>query len=173
MENKFRDVIYRISKPQRINWFYENRKKIFRESGEKEYYLLLGEILTEIEFHYYNKESYSNLLYVGDTLKMMSDDERELYDKLPECFTIYRGVNHKNEIITQSNFREFVGHSWSIDKEISIWFSKRFDLKSQVVLSIEISKDQVLSYFSERGEQEIFVDYSKLDYSKIKIEILK
>jgi hypothetical protein len=170
---KYDSVIRLISKPLRINWFYDNRQKIYKEMGEDKYYSILREILVEIEFHYYNKEYYSKLLYVGDPLKMMDDDEKISYDELPENIKIYRGVNDDNNCINKSNFRKFVGHSWSIDKEISIWFSKRFNLKSKVVLSIEISKDQVLSYFSGMGEQEILVDYSKLDYSKIKIEILK
>ena len=158
-----------ISTPKRTQWIIENYHQIYQDIGDDKYYSLLGNVLVGVELHYYTKKFYSKLLYIGsDPLKMMDENERKLYDELPEQFTIFRGVDSQSKI-TLKNFRKFVGNSWTIDKEKSLWFSTR-GLKYSVVLSTEIFKNQVLSYFTKRKEEEVFVDYEKLDYSKIKIE---
>jgi len=165
-----------ISLPIRTHWFIDNFQQIYDEIGEDRYYTLLGEVLVNVEYHNYTKVFYSHLLYIGkNPLKMMNKTERKLYDKLPDRFMIYRGISSKKKI-TSRNFKKFVGNSWTVDKERSIWFSTQWILginEYPVVLSTEVSKNQVLSYFTRREEEEIFIDFEKLDYSKIEIEELK
>lgn len=174
LESKdYKGILFVISQPLRMGWFYSHYKTIYKEIGEDEYYLILRGLLTDIEYHYFSKTVYSELFNIGkDPLKMMGEGERKLYDKLPERITIYRGINDK-ERITRNNFQKYVGNSWTLDKQKSIWFSNRLEQKYRVVLSTEISKSQVLSYFIIREEEEILVDYEKLDYSKIHIEEVK
>jgi hypothetical protein len=169
-EKNYDGVLLEVTKPFRTKWFLKNYKRIFKDVGEKKYYELLGEVLTDVEFHHYTKKSYSRLMSIGsDPLRMMNKSERRMYYKLPERFMIYRGI-HSDRKITSENFHRFVGNSWTVDRKISQWFSDRFDSDYKVILSTEISKSQVLSYFTGRKEKEIFVDFEKLDYSQIIIE---
>jgi hypothetical protein len=168
-EKDYGGVLVVITKPFRTSWFIKNHKKIFKDVGEKKYYELLCGVLTDVELHYYTKKSYSRIINIGDPLNMMSKSERKMYDKLPETFMIYRGVSSDTKF-TQNNINKYVGNSWTLDQEKSRWFSNRWYREYKVVFSMEISKSQVLSYFNGRNEKEIFVDYTKLDYSKINIE---
>lgn len=165
-------VLFLISKPTRLDWFSKYYNEIYEECGEDEYYSMLEGLLTDVEFHHYTKHLYSELINIGsDPLKMMDEEDKIIFDELPDRFLIYRGISF-NEKITRDNFKEFVGNSWTLDKNKSRWFSERTGQVYKVVLSIEISKNQVIFYFNSKGENEIFVDFKKLDYSKIIIEEL-
>jgi hypothetical protein len=167
---KYVEFIYSVPEPTQIQWFYKLYKDIYRKLGENRYYSLLGEVLIDVEFHYLIKKIYSELIYYGSNpQKMMDINEMKLFKKLPYRIQIFRGVSSDTEIVL-SNMNEFIGNSWTIDKEKSIWFSKRVDRKYKYILSTEISKNQVLSYFNRSSEGEILVDYTKLDFSKINFE---
>jgi hypothetical protein len=46
--------------------------------------------------------------------------------------------------------------SWTLDRERAEWFANRFDQKG-IVIEKAIGKEEIVAYFSGRGDQEIIV----------------
>lgn len=97
-----------------------------------------------------------------DKEKLMMPSDYQKYKKLPEKMTVYRGV---------AVGRNPSGLSWTDNKKVADWFSHRFDVKNETgyVQKAEISKDNVLAYFSTRNEDEIVVNTHAI---KDKIQII-
>jgi hypothetical protein len=55
------------------------------------------------------------------TLDVFSDDQRAMYDELPDKITIYRGCN---KVIRHGHRRL----SWTLDHDVAHWFARRGDL---------------------------------------------
>lgn len=92
---------------------------------------------------------------------VMSKDEREFFNRLPENLVLYRGFDQEGG---------WCGWSWTLDRSRAEWFARRYPGCPQVA-TIEIPKVDVLAYFNERDEQEIVVHPATLDgISDIKIE---
>ena len=165
-----------IEKQYRLVWFIKNYKRIYLNVGEKKYYNLLRGVLDIVDIHYNTKKHYTKLLNFGnDPHLLMSSYERNYFDKLPNEFIIYRGVSSKKKL-SKKDIVKFIGNSWTIDKKISIWFSgfqsKHYQEGYYYLLEYNINKEIVLSYFSQRKEKEIFIDYTKIDITKISITTL-
>ena len=81
---------------------------------------------------------------------LMNLEERAYYQNLPPNITIYRGV---------SPHRAKLGLSWTADKDMALWFKKRYEsgVKGQL-LTADICKKHVLTYIGERNEKELVVD---------------
>lgn len=81
---------------------------------------------------------------------LMNSEERAYYQSLPPNITIYRGV---------SPHRARLGLSWTADKDMALWFKKRYEsgVKGQL-LTADIRKEHVLTYIGERNEKELVVD---------------
>lgn len=79
---------------------------------------------------------------------LMNEEELKGYNSLLDRFTLYRGV---------AVGRKWNGISWTIDLDTAKWFANRFNEGKQkgYVLQAEISKKDVLAYFSRRNEKEI------------------
>ena len=174
-KKKYNDILTLLDKHTQIEWFIEHYKIVYSDIGDKKYYKMLKEILVYIDNHDPYRKHYSDLISIGnDSTQMMTSNEKKRYNKLPQKLTIYRGTSsHKK--ITKSNVNELYGNSWSIDREISIWFGMNHSPKFRgskyiILLTYELDKSEVVSYFTERGENEIFIDYTKIDLSRITIE---
>lgn len=79
----------------------------------------------------------------------MEGDELATLDALPDVITVWRGVAHQSSVS---------GMSWSIDKEKAEWFARRWGGsgdRQPILVEGTIAKDDVLAYFSNRGESEI------------------
>ncbi len=166
-----------IDRDFKLKWFIDHFEEIYRNVGDKKYYELLNYVLVEVDNHDPTREHYSKLISYGKNhLFMMTEDERKLYDELPEKFFIYRGTSSDKKI-TKENVKGLLGNSWSIDREISIWFSLKHSPKYRgsnhfILLTYEVNKSEIISYFTTRGEKEIFLDYTKINLSKLKFQLI-
>ncbi|MDE5539353.1 MAG: hypothetical protein K2J20_02580 [Bacilli bacterium] len=85
---------------------------------------------------------------------IMSKEELEVYNNLPNEVEIYRGVGSHN------NYKAL---SWTLDYEKAKWFSTRFS-KGKVYKGT-IDKKYIFAYFNDRDESEVVVDYTKIKYN--------
>ena len=92
----------------------------------------------------------------ADKTSLMSEEELETYNHLPNEIQIYRGVGMK------SNPK---GFSWTANPEIAESFAERFSVLGGdgYVVTATVKKEDVLAYFSRRDEDEYIVDGNKLD----------
>ena len=86
----------------------------------------------------------------ADKSILMTAEEKQIFDELPTVVTVYRGV-------TSYNAENIKALSWTLDKEVADWFSKRFD-EAGIVYQANIHKNHILAYFEGRNEAEIIVD---------------
>jgi hypothetical protein len=176
-EKDYSGIFVLLDKETRMGWFIKNYKKIYKDVGEEIYFKLLRENLVYVDNHDTVRKHYSKLICLGkDHLLMMSKKERKQFDKLPENLTIYRGTSSDKEV-TPSNIRKLLGNSWSLDKEISIWFTVNHSPKFRgskylILLTYKLKKSEVISYFTDRNENEIFLDYTKIDLDRITYEYI-
>jgi hypothetical protein len=83
---------------------------------------------------------------------IMDEDEWEIFDSLPESFTIYRGMS-----VSEYNSKEF-RFSWTLNESIAKKFAERAKMLYDVETtthSIQVNKKDVLAYFNGREEEEI------------------
>ncbi len=140
-----------INKPYLLLWF----KLINEHLDEKDFAKLFAEIWVRSEnpncdvnvsleecIEYFKK---ANKKY------LMDKNEYKIFVELPETIHVYRGVS-KN--------RNPKGLSYTIDKEKAIWFQNRFADEEDEGFLIEkdVSKENILAFFANRGEMEIVVD---------------
>ena len=90
----------------------------------------------------------------ADKQYLMSKEELEYYEALPDTITVYRGV---------SVGRVDLGLSWTDDREKAEWFMHRFDRKNNInkkghLLEVTCPKQYVLAYLNSRNEREIVLD---------------
>jgi hypothetical protein len=102
-----------------------------------------------------------------EIFNVMDEVDRESFDALPEHLTVYRGYSIcGNEI----------GYSWTVERTTAEWFAHRFSVSSEAdgafVASMEVSKDEILAYFTDRGESEVVVNISGIRPDRIHIERL-
>lgn len=81
---------------------------------------------------------------------MMSDDEKELFDALPDEFMVYRGHQGKNP----------EGHSWTLSYSKARWFADRLARKDdeRIVSEGMCLKSWVIAVMLSRGEYEVIVE---------------
>lgn len=94
----------------------------------------------------------------ADKKVLMDKEDYEVWQALPEEFTVYRGVSQN---------RAEYGLSWTRNLKTAEWFANRFG--EGHVLSATINKKHALAYLNSRGEDEIVVDVLAIK-SKIKTE---
>ena len=178
LKNKnYDDILVLLDKQTQMGWFIKNYKRINKDIGDEKYYKMFREILTYVDNHDEVRKHYSKLLTYGkDHLQMMSKKERKQFNKLPDTFTIYRGTS-SDKLPTSSNVKKLLGNSWTNDKKTSKWFSQTHSPKFRgskynIILNYQVKKSEIISWFSERGEKEVFMDFTKIDVSKVKWEII-
>jgi Cys-tRNA synthase (O-phospho-L-seryl-tRNA:Cys-tRNA synthase) len=88
----------------------------------------------------------------------MTEEDYEVYQSLPETFTIYRGV---------AVGRNPKGLSWTQNLETARWFAHRFDRedKKGYIQMGMAKKEDVLAYFNTRNEDEIVYNSRRLQIS--------
>lgn len=94
---------------------------------------------------------------------LMVKEDYEIYQALPETFTIYRGV---------AVGRNPKGLSWTRNLETAKWFAHRFDNKDEqgYIQVGTAKKENVLAYFNTRNEDEIVYDSKNLQISILEEE---
>ena len=181
-EKDYDSILNILDKQKKMEWFIKHRKKIYTNIGNAKYFKMFSWILTYVDHHYPYRKNYSKIIELGRNPRlMMSTNEKEHFKKLPKKIQIYRGVcvdkNFKN---LEEHQRELlIGNSWTLDYEKASWFSKNHAPKfhqaaksKKIILSCEIDKKDVIAYFKERNEEEIFIDYKKIKLKNIKISII-
>lgn len=86
---------------------------------------------------------------------LMNDDEIEKLKNLPEKITIYRGMT------VEEKESEKFGISWSLEKTVAenfaLTYAHNYDTVGldKIVFELEIHKEDIIAYFSDRQEEEI------------------
>jgi hypothetical protein len=168
-EGDFEEIMFLIEKPWKIKWVYENRELILTKLGPKGFYEIVADAYIDIENACQFKNETLELFYFGNHPQlMMEDDEIHEYQQLPNEFKVYRGVCIKKS----DNEYDFLGCSWTLNFDKAKWFSSRrgFNKDSYpLVFSLYIRKEDVLSYLSEREEEEILIDHTKIDFKDVEL----
>tara|TARA_B100000686_G_C16774010_1_gene967165 strand:+ start:95 stop:823 length:729 start_codon:yes stop_codon:yes gene_type:complete len=122
---------------------------------------------------YYAEEDPVVVCRNSDMNFMMSNDELEVFNNLPDKFKVYRGITESDT----ENIAYDEGLSWTLSEEKANWFSTRFtkDKKSKV-LELEVYKNtpypakkgdkpKAVAYLNGREEKEIIVyNYSSSEF---------
>lgn len=153
MVKEFQDFSMILQKPYLLAFLKYTHFYISKEDLSK----YLSEAWTRMEFPNHDntltKTQLINLFKQCDSRLMMDDREMIVYEQLPDKFKVYRGVK-KNQ--------DYKALSWTLDKDVAKWFSLRFT-EHGVVYEAEIRKGDVFAIFLNRGEQEIVLNYKKLE----------
>ncbi len=97
-----------------------------------------------------SKKELTAMFKAADRNMMMRDSDKELFNSLGDCVTIYRGVTDYNE----TNIRAL---SWTLNYKTAQWFAERFNQEG-TVYQATINKKDILAVFTGRNESEVIVD---------------
>ena len=89
---------------------------------------------------------------------LMNKSELDIYSKLDDIVTVYRGV-------TDYNKDDIKALSWTLEIEKAEWFAERYSEafdQSGYVFKAKINKKDILAFCDQRDEKEIILDYTKL-----------
>lgn len=154
-------LISKVRKSYRLTFiYYLNRMEHFskRECGN-----LLGKEWTSIETLTYDKnvtpKDVLSFIKSADKNEIMEDNELKKYNNLPDEIIVYRGCKTKDG---------YKACSWTLDQKKAEWFAERFNTKG-FVYQASIEKANAIAYKSERSEEEVIVDFTKLN----NVELIK
>jgi len=161
----FADILYHINKPYRLLYLYSNQNNM----NLNKFTEYLRDVWIDTEFPNADKNvSVSEVLKLfekSDKSKLMDEEELEIYNKLPDVVTIYRGTYDSTKTKALS---------WTLDYDVAHWFATRFD-DNGYVLQAKINKKDIFAFFDSRGEKEVIINYKKfknLTFNKVmKIKI--
>ena len=86
---------------------------------------------------------------------VMDEEDRADFEELPDRVKIYRGVTEYNQNMVKVL-------SWTLDRKVAEWFAHRFMSKGHVYAATILKKD-ILAYYDGRNEQEVVVDFRRLE----------
>lgn len=99
----------------------------------------------------------------ADKKYLMVEEDYEIFSQLPETITVYRGImpGHNPD-----------GLSWTENLSTANWFASRFNTDSDkgYIQKAVIDKSRALAYFNIRGEDELVVDTTGLQYEILNID---
>jgi hypothetical protein len=174
-EKDFDSMFLLMDSHDRLPWLIQNYNTLYTDCDEETYYRLVGESLVLTDNQELYRIYYPYMVHRGNNPHhMMNPQEKKEFEQLPDTLIIYRGVSSDTPVTTE-NVNRLIGNSWTLKREVSEWFSKNHSKKYTgekytYVLKYEIPKTDVWSYFTERNEDEIFLDSSKIDPSRVIIE---
>ena len=146
-------ILYRVEKAYRMTWF----RLVSPYLSDADYGTLLKDSwITEEDPNQDKNVSQKmaiNLFKAAKKEFLMDEEERAVYENLPDEITLYRGV---------SVGRSRMGLSWTNNPDVAVWYKKRFEEegKNGIVLKATIEKKNVLAYFEQ--DNEIIVDTKHL-----------
>ncbi|WXX09708.1 hypothetical protein [Mycobacterium phage MS810] len=113
---------------------------------------LLGLIWTDSENIWENRGAWYRRLTeprrIADRQTLMSVSDYNTLRDLPSSFKVYRGFNDDGDA---------EGLSWTLNAAKARWFATRYDQTGATVATGTVDRDDVIAYFSSRGEDEIVV----------------
>lgn len=145
-------IAFCVSKPYRMLYL----SLVFPYLSRKERSEIMHEVWISVE-NINNNVNVSQM----ETLKMlrkcnqkylMGQENYEVYENLPDTFTVYRGL--------QENAQED-GLSWTLSKDVAEWFASRFENDGEIIEKM-VHKTEVIAYFNDRDEEEIVLDIKKV-----------
>ena len=98
------------------------------------------------------KEELSDVNKIFEQLKD-AEEKEQLLLQLPDKVLIYRGAD---------NPEYEYGFSWTLDKNIAIWFANRHEDRKPYVYECTVDKRDLICYFEIRNEKEVIVDLEAL-----------
>jgi len=156
-----------LPKQTRLSWLSAN-KDMFDD--ELAYYEFLKDAWIQTEFPMQSFDSNEDALiefyYFDKPQLMMNDTELQFYNSLPQEVKIYRGIRVEDELDEEN-----IGLSYTFNKEKAEWFAKRFSQDGKgtpTLIEATIDKDDILSVFLDRDEDEILVNPDKVEITNIK-----
>lgn len=165
--NSIQDICEYINEPYRMTFL-----KLAKPYIEKnEFDELLGDMWVQyggnIDANITINE-FVEMFSKADKTKLMSKDEIEIFNSLPEEVTIYRGVSHHSA--------EANALSWTCNYDIAEWFATRYNNRLEAlkmnkgyILKGKVKKEDILAYFNRREESEILIVPDKVyDIEKIR-----
>jgi len=102
-----------------------------------------------------SKEKLRSMFSRADKTALMSKEELDQLEALPESVTVFRGVTSFNA----DNIRAL---SWTLNREVAEWFAKRFE-EDGTVYEARIDRGHIFALFNGRNEAEVVVDPSYLE----------
>lgn len=151
------EILFLIRKPYRITYLnYLKNSDIIteKECGNllAKQWIYIEQICTDANV--VTKYTILKWLLAADKECLMeAKEDRDTYENLSETVTIYRGCRNQKGV---------KGFSWSLSKEVAEMFANRYNTKTPCLYRTEIPKKNIICYRNGRNEQEIIVDYRKL-----------
>lgn len=142
------EYVWLHDRPDRVHAFLRVAN---RDIGDAEYWRLLGEIWTDAEGPGHQDALWRALLAADRAGRegLMSEDDRAMYDSLPDIVTVYRGFDRDGGE---------GGLSWTLDRSRAEWFARRFAFDGPPKLATtQVPKEDVIAYFGGRSEAEVLV----------------
>src|SRR4051812_1452054 len=117
------------------------------------HYELIEDVWTDSENIWQSQRDWERLLTnLPEPHKLMNDEEREAFGKLPDKVSVYRGVR------TPRHNR--LGLSWTTDRARADFFAERYRMHPKsmpAVLGGFVLKRQIIALLLGRGENEVVV----------------
>ena len=143
---EFESYLFLIEKPFRVTFFSDLVKQNKIKRLSKKYWKILSSLWTGSENIFQNKELWDELLKdKTNSHHFMSKKDLEFYNSLENEFIVYRGYTHWEN-----------GYSYTIDKDIAVWFAERFG-QNGIVKEILVKKEDVFAFTNSRKEKEIIL----------------
>ena len=126
----------------------------------KDYASLLGRVWTGSEYANEDANVSTDEMIAhfqnADKKELMSSSEMKTYNGLDDVIVVYRGVS-----VEKNNVNAL---SWTTSFAKAKWFAERWG--DGVVYSAFANKSDVFAYFDRRNEDEVIVDFNKLQNIK-------
>ena len=151
--NSFIEIIYAIPKQDRFGYLdVLNKEHVITDQECAD---ALHEIWTIQECFYKCGMPKLKMLQLMKIANKSADYQEQL-NRLSDEDTV--------EIYRGSRVNNYNGMSWTIDKNIAIWFAKRFSggKGTGFVFAGTINKKYILEVFNNRNEKEVVCDYRKI-----------
>ena len=143
---EFESYLFLIEKPFRIIFFSELVKQNKIKRLSKKYWEILSSLWTGSENIFQYKELWKELFQdKTNSHYFMSKKDLEFYNSLENEFIVYRGYTHWEN-----------GYSYTIDKDIAVWFAERFGQNGKIKERL-VKKEDIFAFTNSRKEKEIII----------------
>lgn len=148
-EGKWHTAVFHHERPYRVAIF--ESLLAWRIKDPAQWWEIVSGIWTDSENIWQEMERWEGIFESAPEGDPMDDEERKVFDALPDEITIYRGTCAPDGIGS--------GMSWTLDRDKAEWFATRLYMPGrsgapQVVTGV-VSKADAIGYQAGRGEQEI------------------
>ena len=138
-------------------------------NNEQDYWNTVRQVLEETEFGLLDSvgkkvvDLFANSKFKNPNQMMTPDEEMEL-NHMEDEIVIYRGIGTDEKI----DFKKYgYGLHWTTNKDIAMWFARGRGGHFKALLTATISRDKVVAYFNQKGEQEVLINPSDLNVNII------